>query len=107
LPISLPVGVSADASCALAFAADVGIEDGADALSPSSAATSVAGAFLSLEDFSATLLDLRCAKLFEWREPCLTYLLSAIGSAAALSVFELAVASSAPAAAACGGPPRR
>ncbi len=57
-------------------------------------APSAAAAFLSAEDFSATLLDLRCAYFFQWREPCLAYLWSATG-AAAVSDFALAAESSA------------
>src|ERR1019366_2580110 len=100
MALALAVGVSADVSCALALATDGGI---ADEWSPPSAATSFAAAFLSTEDFSASLPNLRCAYFFEWREPCLAYLLSAMGAPAALSDFEPAVALSVPAAA-CDGP---
>jgi hypothetical protein len=107
---ALLVGVvSADASFALALATDGGMVDAADELSASSAAaTSVA--FLSLDDFTATLLDFRCAELFQACVLRLVYLLSAKGAPAAFSDFELAAklaaALSALAGAARDGPPK-
>src|SRR6266852_5041366 len=88
---ALPSGTSEDGNCAWALATDGGI---ADELSLSSAAArSLPAAFLSVEDFSATSLDLRCAYFFQW---CL---LRVMGAAAALSGVALAAALFAPAAA--------
>ena len=80
------VGESEAANWALALATDGGISDDeggvVDDLSASAATTSVAAACLSSVDFSASLLDLWCAYLLQWRELCLVYLLSAIGAPA-------------------------
>ena len=97
IALALPVGVSADASCALALATEGGI-----AVEPASllAAASASVAFLSAVDFSAVLLDLRCA----WRD--LVNFFSAIGAPACLGCLvskPQVVASSAPSAA-CSGP---
>src|SRR6202051_1539394 len=99
------VGESEAANSALALATDGGMSDdaggGVDDLSASAAATSLARAFLSSlssVDFSATMLDRWCASLLQVREPCLVYLLSAIGAPA----VELAVVASLPAAAGDG-----
>jgi hypothetical protein len=94
------VGESEAASWALALATDAGISDvvGVDDLSASSAAAAFLSS-LSSVDLSATLLDLWCAYLRQWRELCLVYLLSAIGAPA----VELAAVASVPAAA-CEGP---
>jgi hypothetical protein len=89
MALALPAGMSADASWALALATDGG---SADELPPSSSATSVV-------DFSASLLDLRCATFFQWRELCLAYLFDATG----VADFEVVAALSA-LAAACDGP---
>src|ERR1700737_2059613 len=93
MALALAAGVSAEVSCALALATDGGI---VGELSPPScdAASSVVAAFLS-EDFSSTLLDLRCAGC----EPCLALTPT---DDPAVSDFELAAAFSAPAAASDG-----
>ena len=60
---------------------------------------------LAAGDFSASLLDLRCATFFQWREPCLAYLFSATGAPAAFSDFDdFELAASFALAAACDGP---
>src|SRR5260370_1334031 len=100
IALAWPVGVSADANCALELATEGGI---AVEPSPSLSATSGASAFLAVEDFSATLLDLRCAYFFEWRAPRLAYLFSARGAPAAVSGSEVTAALSAPGSA-CDGP---
>src|SRR6267378_4673628 len=85
-------GVPAAASCALALATDGGIAGEVPALS---AAASGASAFFVVEDFSAILSSLRCACLFQSREPCRVYLRTATRSVAALSLSELAAFASA------------
>src|SRR5260370_18419871 len=102
IALAWPVGVSADANCALALGTEGGI---AVEPSPSLSATSGASAFLAVEDFSATLLDLRCAYFFEWRAPRLAYLFSARGAPAAVSCSDVTPALPPPSSA-CDGPPQ-
>src|SRR5438552_19040391 len=94
MALTSPVGASANGSRALALATQDGIAGDVDELSLSLSVTSVASV-LSVSDFTATLLDLRFAWLFQWREPCLADFFDATDAPAASSDFAAAATSSA------------
>src|SRR6266700_4889982 len=83
-----PVGVSANASRALALDTQDGISGDVHELSLSLPATSVASVF-SVSDFTATSPDLRFAWLFQCLAPCLADFFCATDAPAASSDFAL------------------